>query len=52
MEQAFGLTDAQRGFLETASRGEFLLLAGDRRVAMRIEVPELHRSVLTGETGA
>src|SRR6202035_185994 len=50
MERAFGLTEAQRGFLETASRGEFLLLAGDRRVAMRIEVPELHRSVLTGET--
>ena len=52
MEQAFGLTEEQRGFLETASRGEFLLIAGDRRVAMRIEVPELHRSVLTGETGA
>ena len=47
MEQAFGLTEAQRSFLETASRGEFLLLAGDRRVAMRIEVPELHRSILT-----
>jgi Helicase HerA, central domain len=52
MEQAFGLTEAQRGFLETASRGEFLLLAGDRRVAIRIEVPELHRSVLAGETGS
>jgi AAA-like domain len=52
MERAFGLTDAQRGFLETASRGEFLLLAGDRRVAMRIEVPELHRSILTDETEA
>ena len=52
MEQAFGLTEAQRGFLETASRGEFLLLAGDRRVGMRIEVPELHRSVLAGEIGA
>ena len=51
MEQAFGLTEAQRGFLETASRGEFLLLAGDRRVAMRIEVPLLHRSILTDETG-
>ncbi len=50
MEHAFGLTTAQRGFLETASRGEFLLLAGDRRVAMRIEVPELHRSILTDET--
>ena len=51
MERAFGLTEAQRSFLETASRGEFLLLAGDRRVAMRIEVPELHRSILTDETG-
>ena len=50
MERAFGLTEAQRNFLETASRGEFLLLAGDRRVAMRIEVPELHRSILSGET--
>src|SRR6202140_2911915 len=50
MEHAFGLTEAQRGFLESASRGEFLLLAGDRRVAMRIEVPELHRSILTAET--
>jgi hypothetical protein len=50
MERAFGLTTAQRGFLESASRGEFLLIAGDRRVAMRIEVPELHRSILTGET--
>ena len=51
MEHAFGLTETQRSFLETASRGEFLLLAGDRRVAMRIEVPELHRSILTDETG-
>jgi AAA-like domain len=50
MERAFGLTEAQRGFLETASRGEFLLLAGDRRVAMRIEVPEVHRAILSGES--
>ncbi|MGD0196274.1 MAG: hypothetical protein ABSC35_15595, partial [Candidatus Dormibacteria bacterium] len=50
MERAFGLTDAQRGFLESASRGEFLLIAGDRRVAMRIEVPDVHRTILTGET--
>ena len=48
MEAAFGLTEAQRGFLETASRGEFLLLAGDRRVSMRIEVPDLHRRLLSG----
>jgi hypothetical protein len=48
MEQAFGLTERQRTFLETASRGEFLLIAGDRRVAMRIEVPGVHRAILTG----
>ncbi len=50
MERAFGLTEAQRSFLETASRGEFLLLAGDRRVAMQVEVPDLHRAILTGPT--
>jgi hypothetical protein len=46
MQEAFGLTPAQRHFLETASRGEFLLLAGDRRAQLRIEVPELHRRLL------
>jgi conjugal transfer ATP-binding protein TraC len=50
MEHAFGLTETQRRFLETASRGEFLLLAGDRRVSMRIEVPALHRAILTAAT--
>jgi type IV secretory pathway VirB4 component len=50
MEQAFGLTERQRAFLETASRGEFILIAGDRRVSMRIEVPEVHRGILTGVT--
>ncbi|MBV8445055.1 MAG: ATP-binding protein, partial [Candidatus Dormibacteraeota bacterium] len=39
MEAAFGLTAAQRRFVETAARGEFLLLAGDRRLEMRIDVP-------------
>jgi len=48
MERAFGLTEAQRRDLETASRGEFLLLAGDKRVQIRIEAPALHRSILTG----
>jgi hypothetical protein len=50
MEQAFGLTERQRTFLESASRGEFLLIAGDRRITMRIEVPEVHRGILTGVT--
>ncbi|HVC04535.1 MAG TPA: DUF87 domain-containing protein [Candidatus Acidoferrales bacterium] len=53
MEQAFGLTQRQRAFLETASRGEFLLIAGDRRVTLRIEVPEVHRGILTrSQTGS
>jgi len=47
MEHAFGLTPGQRHFLETAARGEFLLMAGDRRLEMRIEVPEMHHGILT-----
>jgi hypothetical protein len=46
MERAFGLTDSQRRFVEHAPRGEFLLLAGRRRCEIRIDVPELHRSIL------
>jgi Helicase HerA, central domain len=46
MERAFGLTDGQRRFVEHAARGEFLLLAGRRRCEIRIDVPELHRSIL------
>jgi hypothetical protein len=47
MGEAFGLTGAQRRFLESAARGEFLLLAGDRRLEIRIDVPPLHRDILT-----
>jgi hypothetical protein len=46
MERAFGLTEAQRRFVEHAPRGEFLLLAGRRRCEIRIDVPDLHRSIL------
>ncbi|HVS42695.1 MAG TPA: hypothetical protein VMU20_10530 [Candidatus Dormibacteraeota bacterium] len=48
MQRAYGLTDAQRRSLESAARGEFLLLAGDRRLAVRIEQPPLHHGLLTG----
>lgn len=48
MERAFGLTESQRRFLETAARGEFLLLAGDRRAAMRVELPPEHTALLRG----
>jgi hypothetical protein len=47
MEQAFGLTEAQRRFLEGAARGEFLLIAGDRRVGVHVRVPALHQRILT-----
>ena len=46
MEHAFGLTEVQRRFIETAARGEFLLLAGDRRLTMRVEVPPEHLAIL------
>ena len=47
MEQALGLTEVQRRFVETAARGEFLLLAGDRRLTMRVEVPPQHLAILS-----
>jgi type IV secretory pathway VirB4 component len=46
MEKAFGLTEPERHFIETAARGEFLLLAGDRRLTMRVEVPPQHHALL------
>ena len=46
MERAFGLTEGQRRFVEHAARGEFLLLAGRRRCEIRVDVPDLHRSIL------
>jgi len=48
MERAFGLTVTQRRFLETAARGEFLLLSGDRRLEICVDVPDLHRAILEG----
>ena len=47
MERAFGLTEAQRRFIETSARGEFLLIAGDRRLPMRVEVPPEHLAILS-----
>jgi len=47
MERAFGLTEAQRRLLETATRGEFLLIAGDRRLPIRVDVPAEYRAILS-----
>ncbi len=49
MEDAFALTPAQRQGLESAGRGDFLLLAGARRLPIHIEVSPLHHALLTGE---
>jgi Helicase HerA, central domain len=48
MEDAFALTAQQRSFLESAGRGDFLLLAGNRRLPVHVEVPPLHHALLTG----
>ncbi len=48
MEDAFALTTAQRRFLESAGRGDFLLLAGARRLPLHVEVSPLHHALLTG----
>lgn len=49
MEEAFALTIAQRRHLESAARGDFLLLAGARRLPIHIEVSPLHHALLTGQ---
>jgi hypothetical protein len=49
MEAAFALTTAQRRFLEGAGRGDFLLLAGARRLPIHVEVSPLHHALLTGQ---
>lgn len=47
MQHAFTLTDEQRRFLERAGRGDFLLLAGARRLSLHVEAPPLYHSLLT-----
>jgi hypothetical protein len=49
MEAAFALTTAQRRFLEGAGRGDFLLLAGARRLPIHVEESPLHHALLTGQ---
>jgi type IV secretory pathway VirB4 component len=48
MQRAYGLTDAQRRSLEAAGRGDFLLIAGDRRLGVHVEQSPLHHALLTG----
>jgi len=48
MEEAFALTPAHRRCLEAAGRGDFLLLAGSRRLPVHVDVSPLHHALLTG----
>jgi hypothetical protein len=52
MQRAYGLTDAQRRSLEAAGRGDFLLIAGDRRLGVHVEQSALHHALLTGASRA
>jgi hypothetical protein len=47
MQRAYSLTDGQRQFLERAGRGDFLLIAGQRRLTFHVEAPPLHHDLLT-----
>jgi hypothetical protein len=46
LQQAFHLSPQQRGFLETAHRGDFLLAAGADRVALRVKAPAWQEEVM------
>ncbi len=39
LQAAFHLSPTQRGFLETARRGDFLLAAGHDRLAVAVQAP-------------
>ena len=39
LQEAFHLSDRQRGFLESARRGDFLLVAGSDRLGVRVQAP-------------
>ena len=46
LQQAFRLSPQQRGFLETAHRGDFLLSAGSDRLALRVKAPNWQEEVM------
>jgi hypothetical protein len=48
MDRAFGLTEDQRRRLERAPRGEFLLVSGDRRGMIQVDLPEVYRAMICG----
>jgi hypothetical protein len=48
MQRTFGLTDDQGRAIETAGRGDFLLLAGHRRAAITVNLPPLYAERIRG----
>ncbi len=51
LERAFSLSPAQRAFVETARRGEFLLSAGTSRVAVRVKSPPWQEALMEATRG-
>jgi hypothetical protein len=48
MENAFGLTHAQRIALEAAPRGRFLLVSGEKRLDIDVMCPPLYQEIIHG----
>jgi len=48
LSQSMGITDRQRSFLETAARGDFLLLVGGKKVQIKVEFPSRVRNIIEG----
>jgi hypothetical protein len=48
MERAYGLSEEQRRRLERAGRGEFVLLAGNRRGIIEVDLPDLYGELIRG----
>jgi hypothetical protein len=56
LQQAFQISPQQRGFLESARRGDFVLAAGGERLALQVKAPpwqeEAMRSARSGTSAA
>jgi len=52
LQQTFRLSAAQRGFLETARRGEFLLAAGVDRLGVAVQAPPWQEEAMRLARGA
>ena len=51
LQKAFDLTERQVNYLETAERGDFLLIAGPNRVPVHIMAPPWMDEMIVKSTG-